>query len=707
MLARLSIPQKFLLMGALLFVPLTIVTYRLVASMRALGTEKAQRELSGLRYTEPLVRLLRDLQTHRGLSVALMYGEGEFVTERAKVANQLKEDLQAVDAVDAESGRQLGVHDSWVNLRKEIEDLLAHWQEFGRDLFDKQTQIHADLLRLLVAVGDGSHLSFDPDPGSYYLSDVVRVVIPELTELMGQVRDLALSIATQGGMMREEELKAFSRRYAIVYYYTDRLESDLNKVYAARPELRDVLEEPRKAVSTAAAEFLNALDREFLNVEYAKISPSDWWSLSTKALDSAYALHAVAAPALGGVLEARAQALGRQLVVTIALLLLAGAVVTGLAVFIIRDLNRPLQEAVLAADRLAMGDLSVHLSANGRGDEVGALARAFEHMVQSLRRVAEAADRISRGDLAVTLEPQSEQDLLGQALSRMVRGLQEELRTLQEEIRALGETNRNVSSALVRLMNEAQRATQAVREATRTVEEVKQVSEAASRRAAEVAAAGEQAVAISEIGEKAVQDAIKGIENVREQMKLIVKKIAQLGEQTRAIAQITATVNDIADQSDLLSVNAGIEAVRAGVHGKGFAVVAQEVKNLSDRSKRATAQIATILADIQKAAQDVILASEQATKAAETGIQQTLDSGETIRTLAQSLAEATASVANLTQTTQRQLVDMEQVVDAMKQIDEASRANLQSVEQIEHSIQSLAEVSSSLQQLVKRYRLSA
>jgi methyl-accepting chemotaxis protein len=395
------------------------------------------------------------------------------------------------------------------------------------------------------------------------------------------------------------------------------------------------------------------------------------------------------------------------LVVTIALLLLAGAVVSGLAVFIIRDLNRPLQEAVLAADRLAMGDLSVHLSANGRGDEVGALARAFEHMVQSLRRVAEAADRISRGDLAVTLEPQSEQDLLGQALSRMVRGLQEELRTLQEEIRALGETNRNVSSALVRLMNEAQRATQAVREATRTVEEVKQVSEAASRRAAEVAAAGEQAVAISEIGEKAVQDAIKGIENVREQMKLIVKKIAQLGEQTRAIAQITATVNDIADQSDLLSVNAGIEAVRAGVHGKGFAVVAQEVKNLSDRSKRATAQIATILADIQKAAQDVILASEQATKAAETGIQQTLDSGETIRTLAQSLAEATASVANLTQTTQRQLVDMEQVVDAMKQIDEASRANLQSVEQIEHSIQSLAEVSSSLQQLVKRYRLSA
>ncbi len=706
MLARLSIPQKFILMGLLLFVPLAVVTYRLVAGMRALGTEITHRELAGLQYSESLVQLLRDLQIHRGLSTALMHGEGEFVAERAKIAAKIQEDLQAVNTVDAKLGEQLGIREPWGKLREAVEGLLAHWQELGRDLFDKQNAIHRQLLSLLAQVGDASHLSFDPDPGSYYLADATRVVVPELSEIMGQVRDLALSIAVQGGVIREEELKAFSRRYALVYYYTDRLQTDLNRVYSAQPGLRDILEEPRKTVAQAANDFLAALDREFINVEYAKISPAEWWALSTKALDAAYALHSVATPALRGVLEARAQALGRQLTVTVALLLLAGVIVSGLAIFIIRDLNRPLQEAVVAADRLAMGDLSVHLSANGRGDEVGALARAFEHMVQSLRRVAEAADRISRGDLAVTFEPQSEHDVLGHALARMVRSLQEELRLLQEEIRALGETNRNVNSALVRLMNEAQRATQAVSEATRTVEEVKQVSEAASRRAAEVAAAGEQAVAISEIGEKAVQDAIKGIENVREQMKLISKKINQLGEQTRAIAQITATVNDLADQSDLLSVNAGIEAVRAGVHGKGFAVVAQEVKNLSDRSKRATAQITTILADIQKAAQDVILASEHATKAAEAGIQQSLDSGEAIRTLAQSLAEATASVANLTQTSQRQRAEMEQVTEAMRQIDQASRANLQSVEQIEQSIQSLVEVSSTLQQLVKRYRLA-
>ncbi|GIW45363.1 MAG: methyl-accepting chemotaxis protein [Candidatus Binatia bacterium] len=706
MLARLTIPQKFVLMGAVFGVALAAVTYRMVVGMRALGSDFARKEILGLDYQVPLVHLLRDLQSHRGLAVAALQGEGEFAGERQAAAARVQERLRAVDEVDGRIGELLGVHAKWTKLRAEIEGLLQHWQEHGRELFEKHSAIHAQLLSLLARVGDASNLSFDPNPVSYYLSDSTRVAAPELAEVMAQVRDLALQIAVQGGAIREEELKAFSRRYAVVYYYVDRLQADLERVYEAEPALRDRVESKRAQLATAGQNFLAALDREFLNVEYAKIMPADWWSVSTQAIEAAYGFHDAATPVLREVLEARVSALSRQLMLTIALLVLGGLAVAALAVAIIRDLDRPLQEAVRAAEQLATGDLTVRLSANGRRDEVGALANAFERMVVSLRDVASAADRISRGDLAVSIRPQSESDVLGQALSRMVNTLQEQIGLLLEGIQRLGATNRSVTDALQRVMTEAQRAVHAAEQAGKRVEEVKETAEAASQRASEVAAAGEQAVAISEIGEKAVHDAIAGIENVREQMKVIVKKIAHLGEQTRAIAQITATVNDLADQSDLLSVNAGIEAVRAGVHGKGFAVVAQEVKNLSDRSKRATAQITSILADIQKAAQDVILASEQATKAAEAGIQQTLDSGEAIRTLTQSLVEATAAVAAITQTSQRQLVDVEQVAAAMQLIDEASRANLESVRQIEESIQNLTQVSRSLENLVNRYNVA-
>ncbi|MCX8072382.1 MAG: methyl-accepting chemotaxis protein [Candidatus Binatia bacterium] len=706
MLARLSIPQKFVLMGVVFGIALAIVTYRMVAGMRALGTEFAHKELIGLDYQMPLVSLLRDLQAHRGLAMAVLQGESQFVAERQAVATRVQDRIRTIDEVNKQHGATLGIAGQWSKLRAEIENLLQHWQEYGRELFERHTAVNEDTVAFVARVGDASNLAFDPNAASYYLSDATRVVVPELAEIMGQVRDLALQIAVQGGAVREEELKAFSRRYANVYYFTDRLQADLAKVYGAEPALRQRLEGKLVEVRDAAQNFLNALDREFLNVEYAKIPPADWWNLSTQAIEAAHAFHDSAVPVLREVLEARLATLQQQLALTIGLLVLGGIAVAALAVAIIRDLDRPLQEAVQAAERLAIGDLAVRLSANGRRDEVGALANAFERMVGSLQGVAEAADRISRGDLAVIIRPQSDQDVLGQALARMVNTLQEQIGLLLEGIQRLGATNRSVTEALRRVMSEAHRAAQAVHEAGKTVEAVKETAEAASKRASEVAAAGEQAVAISEIGEKAVQDVVAGIENVREQMKVIAKKVAQLSEQTRAIAQITATVNDLADQSDLLSVNAGIEAVRAGVHGKGFAVVAQEVKNLSDRSKRATAQITSILSDIQKAAHDVILASEQAAKAAEAGIQQSLDSGEAIRTLAQSLAEATASVAAITQTSQRQLVDMEQVAAAMKLIDDASRANLESVRDIEQSIQSLSEVSRSLEQLVRRYSVA-
>ncbi|MBI3782548.1 MAG: methyl-accepting chemotaxis protein, partial [Deltaproteobacteria bacterium] len=140
--------------------------------------------------------------------------------------------------------------------------------------------------------------------------------------------------------------------------------------------------------------------------------------------------------------------------------------------------------------------------------------------------------------------------------------------------------------------------------------------------------------------------------------------------------------------------------------GKGFAVVAQEIKSLSDRSKRAASQITGIIGDIQKAATDVILASDRTTKNAESGIQLSVDSGNAIRSLASSLAEATASVADILDNSQRQLVDIDQIAASMANIREASNQNVASVHGIEGSVRDLAIVNRNLQGLVKHYKLA-
>src|ERR1700730_3085204 len=102
-------------------------------------------------------------------------------------------------------------------------------------------------------------------------------------------------------------------------------------------------------------------------------------------------------------------------------------------------------------------------------------------------------------------------------------------------------------------------------------------------------------------GVQAAQHAADGMADLREKVESIAENILALSEQSQRIGEIIATVNDLADQSNLLALNAAIEASRAGEQGRGFAVVATEIRNLAEQSKAATAQVRTILGDIQRA----------------------------------------------------------------------------------------------------------
>src|SRR5690606_7732014 len=125
-------------------------------------------------------------------------------------------------------------------------------------------------------------------------------------------------------------------------------------------------------------------------------------------------------------------------------------------------------------------------------------------------------------------------------------------------------------------------------------------------------------------------------------------------EQGQAIGEIIAAVNDLAEQSNLLAVNAAIEAAKAGEHGRGFAVVAQEVRSLAEQSKQATAQVRTILQDIQKATTAAVLATEQGSKAVEDGVRQTTEAGEAIAALAEMIDEAAQAATQIAASSQQQ-----------------------------------------------------
>lgn len=391
---------------------------------------------------------------------------------------------------------------------------------------------------------------------------------------------------------------------------------------------------------------------------------------------------------------------------TIALGTLIALILASIAgVVLTRNIARPLQNLTAVAERITVGDLNVTVSADTRSDEVGVLARTFERMTQALRTMAGSASQIADGDLRATITPQSPDDVLGNAFARMVGNLRDQTRELVEGANVLGSAASEIVASTTQLASSASESATAVSETTTTVEEVRQTAQMASQKAKNVSDSAQKAAQISQNGRKSTEDVGTGMSRIRQQMDTIAASMGRLSEQSRTIGQIIATVEDLAAQSNLLAVNAAIEAAKAGEHGKGFAVVAQEVKSLAEQSRQATTQVRTILSDIQKATTDAVLASEQGTKAVEAGARQTDAAGEAIQALAGSVTEAAQSATQIAASSQQQLVGVDQVAAAMESIKQASTQNVASAKQLETAARNLNELGQRLKQMVQRYKV--
>ena len=278
-------------------------------------------------------------------------------------------------------------------------------------------------------------------------------------------------------------------------------------------------------------------------------------------------------------------------------------------------------------------------------------------------------------------------------------------RQLREAIAQLSSSSAEILAMTTQVAAGAAETATAVSETTTTVEEVKQTAQVASQKAKYVSETAQKASQGSQTGRRSVEGSIEGMGRIREQTESIAESIVRLSEQSQAIGEIIATVSDLAEQSNLLAVNASIEAAKAGEQGKGFAVVAQEVRNLAEQSKQATAQIRTILSDIQKATSAAVMATEQGSKAVEAGVAQSTEAGESIRMLAESIVEAAQASTQIAASSQQQLVGMDQVAMAMENIKQASTKNVASTKQAETAAQGLHELGQKLKQLLERQQV--
>lgn len=375
------------------------------------------------------------------------------------------------------------------------------------------------------------------------------------------------------------------------------------------------------------------------------------------------------------------------------------------------------KETIKLTDAARAGDLSI------RGDERAfrggyrRIIAGFNKTLESITEPVNEAMRLARyyasGDFTARFDEKipvagefvayrDALNTIGIELSRLMKLISEEL---YEGISVLSLASNEILAVTNQLSAASSQTAATVNETSDAVENVRKKTELVNLKAKMVSEKAIRALDVSKDGQKSVREILDGMNRIQQQMDIIRANVIRLSEQSQAVGEIIATVTDISEQSNLLAVNASIEAAKAGEFGRGFAVVANEIHNLAEQSKKATANIRVILTDIQRGISSTEVSTEQGTRSVANAVRLTSNAQEAIEVLTQSIADSSKEVIEIAASIQTQASEVDQISRAMEKIRDAAQKNLEITHKAEKTAEDLHELGARLKRITQQYQV--
>lgn len=352
------------------------------------------------------------------------------------------------------------------------------------------------------------------------------------------------------------------------------------------------------------------------------------------------------------------------------LLVVTVIICLGVAYFLGGQFTKRIVAFVKAMESMANGDLTAKIEYRTR-DEFARLSDAYNKMSQGLRNMVEkiiiAGQRVAEKSSLLYREAEKtagETEKVAGAMAQLATNNEQVVQNVEASVTMINELNSvigQIKGAVEEQATEASTTNQVIKQMGHAIDEV-------ANRAQEVANYTTQTAEAAGRGQEAIGEIVAEMERIKDSVFTTARSIQELGEQSKQIGQIIQVIDDIAEQTNLLALNAAIEAARAGEHGKGFAVVADEVRKLAERSSKATKEIAGLISAIQQGTENAVRAMEENTKEVEKGSLLAREAGEALRGIIQMIEQAADQIGGISAAVEEMAASSNEAVGAIENL---------------------------------------
>ncbi|MCB0208374.1 MAG: type IV pili methyl-accepting chemotaxis transducer N-terminal domain-containing protein [Anaerolineae bacterium] len=431
-----------------------------------------------------------------------------------------------------------------------------------------------------------------------------------------------------------------------------------------------------------------------------------------------------------------------QLLIFLYVIAFVGVLLFGGVVWMLRRIIRPLEYITRVGHRLAtLGDTDIALEIHSQ-DEVGELAKTFQRMIDYVHNISQAVEGLADGDLSVDVPIRSERDILGKSFNQMKINFHGLIGQLVDSVNKVnfasaqlaaaadqsGQATNQISATMQQLAAGAHQQSLSTSQTKFSVEQIAQAIEDVAHGAQEQSVAVATSVGIAKRledmvrqvaanaqtgthdtadaaqtaheGVAIVDDTIREMGNIKVKVDLSVEKVQEMGQRSQQIETILETIDDIASQTNLLALNAAIEAARAGEHGKGFAVVADEVRKLAEKSAMATREIAGLIKNIQQTVSEAVVAMEDGAGAVKGGVSRANEAGQALADILRGVEAVDNQVKKISIAAQRMSTFSDELVSTIETVSTVVESNSAVTEEmaassseIAHAVDIIANVS--------------